>query len=121
MGDCLWPHDDSASPYRGRVRRLPPLVLAGAVLTTHAASAATAPKAEQRTWHGQQIHLYDALRAGWTGKGVVVAVLDGWIDRSHPDFGDRALLGANCTSGTCKPGLGADDHCGSEHGTHVAG
>jgi subtilisin family serine protease len=72
------------------------------------------------TWHGKQIHLYDAQPAGHEGRGVTVAVLDGWIDRSHPDFEGRALTGADCTSGTCVPGTGRDN-CGSQHGTHVAG
>jgi subtilisin family serine protease len=72
------------------------------------------------TWHGKQIHQYDAQPAGHEGRGVTVAVLDGWIDRSHPDFEGRALQGADCTSGRCVPGA-ARDNCGSQHGTHVAG
>jgi subtilisin len=83
-------------------------------------AALAAPAPVQQTWHGRQIHLYDAQRAGFTGRGVVVAVLDGWIDTSHPDFGGRVTGGADCTSGTCTATMGRDD-CGQEHGTHVAG
>jgi subtilisin family serine protease len=83
-------------------------------------AALAAPAPPQQTWHGRQIHLYDAQRAGFTGRGVVVAVLDGWIDTTHPDFGGRLRAGADCTSGTCTPTMGRDN-CGQEHGTHVAG
>jgi subtilisin family serine protease len=97
-------------------------VLPAALLATFALGVpvASASLGTQATWHGQQIRLYDAQPAGRSGQGVVVAVLDGWIDRSHPDFGGRALRGADCTSGTCVAGQ-TRDNCGSEHGTHVAG
>lgn len=74
----------------------------------------------QQTWHGNQIRMYGAQAAGRYGAGVTVAVLDGWIDRSHPDFEGRVLAGADCRSGTCRPGL-TRENCGSQHGTHVAG
>jgi len=83
-------------------------------------SPAHAALGVQQTWHGKQIKAYDAMAAGRYGKGVVVAVLDGWVDRSHPDFGGRALPGADCHTGTCVTSQ-ARDECGSNHGTHVAG
>lgn len=89
-----------------------------AALTTVPASAAGEPT--QRTWHGNQIRLYGAQGAGRAGAGVTVAVLDGWIDRSHPDFEGRVLPGADCRSGSCKAGMTAEN-CGAHHGTHVAG
>ena len=100
------------------IRRLLALALVAAALTTVPASAAGEPT--QRTWHGNQIHLYGAQSAGHSGAGVTVAVLDGWIDRSHPDFEGRVLAGADCRSGTCKAGL-TPENCGAHHGTHVAG
>jgi subtilisin family serine protease len=100
------------------IRRLVAVALVGAALTTVPASAAGEPT--RRTWHGNQIHLYGAQAAGHDGAGVTVAVLDGWIDRSHPDFEGRVLAGADCRSGSCKPGL-THENCGMEHGTHVAG
>src|SRR4051794_26694831 len=100
------------------MRRLLAFALLGAVLTALPAAGAGEPT--QRTWHGNQIPLYGAQGAGRSGAGVTVAVLDGWIDRSHPDFEGRVLAGADCRSGSCKAGL-THENCGAHHGTHVAG
>ncbi|MCU1600059.1 MAG: peptidase and in kexin sedolisin [Frankiales bacterium] len=100
------------------IRRALAAAFSLALLAVVPASAAGEPT--QRTWHGNQIHLYGAQAAGHSGSGVMVAVLDGWVDRSHPDFEGRVLAGADCRSGTCHPGL-VRQNCGSEHGTHVAG
>ena len=100
------------------IRRVLAAALVAAALTTIPASAAGEPT--QRTWHGNQIHLYGAQGAGRAGAGVVVAVLDGWIDRSHPDFEGRVLAGADCRTGSCKAGM-TTENCGAHHGTHVAG
>ncbi|MGW0753361.1 S8 family peptidase [Streptomyces sp. NPDC002587] len=56
----------------------------------------------------------EAWAAGYTGKGVKVAVLDTGIDVNHPDF-------AGLIDGTASfvPGEGVTDFNG--HGTHVAG
>ncbi|MFJ1967216.1 S8 family serine peptidase [Streptomyces sp. NPDC087903] len=56
----------------------------------------------------------EAWAAGYTGKGVKVAVLDTGIDVNHPDF-------AGLIDGTASfvPGEGVTDVNG--HGTHVAG
>lgn len=81
-----------------------------------AAAAGTAP---QRTWHADEATVPDARSAGRNGKGVVVAVLDSYVDRAHKDFEGRVLAGADCLGGTCVPGPAAADQC--DHGTHVAG
>ena len=73
----------------------------------------------QRTWHADQARVPDARTAGRNGSGVVVAVLDSWVDRSHKDFEGRVLAGADCIGGTCTDGPAATDQC--DHGTHVAG
>src|SRR3954453_5470739 len=91
-----------------------------ALLAMIAAVPGSAGEPTQRTWHGNQVHLYGAQAAGRYGAGVTVAVLDGWIDRSHPDFEGRVLAGADCRSGTCRTGL-TRENCGNEHGTHAAG
>jgi subtilisin family serine protease len=91
-------------------------VLACALLPGNAWAA----RSTQVTWAGSQIHLYPVLKAGYDGRGVTVAVLDGWIDTTHPDFQGRAHQSADCTSGTCTTSVGRDS-CGQNHGTHVAG
>ncbi|WP_405055813.1 S8 family serine peptidase [Kribbella sp. NBC_01505] len=59
-----------------------------------------------------QIGAPAAWAAGYTGKGVPVAVLDSGIDTSHPDLATQVMLAKNFTDD-------ADgDHNG--HGTHVA-
>ena len=96
-----------------RLRFLLPLLLLALVTPASAAG-----RAREITWHGNQIHMYDAQNAGRGGAGVLVAVVDGWIDGKHPDFEGRVLAGADCTSGTCVAGQ-TRDAC--THGTHVAG
>ena len=91
-------------------------VAAAALLTAAPAGAAPAP--EQRTWSTDAARVPAARAAGLDGRGVLVAVLDSWVDRAHPDFGGRVRRGADCVSGTCRPGQ-ARDAC--DHGTHVAG
>ncbi len=59
-----------------------------------------------------QIGAPAAWQAGYTGKGVTVAVLDGGIDASHPDLADRIAGKKNFTAGP------EGDQDG--HGTHVA-
>ncbi|MFF9767076.1 S8 family serine peptidase [Streptomyces sp. NPDC014636] len=54
-----------------------------------------------------------AWKAGYTGKGVKVAVLDTGVDTTHPDLKDQVVESKNFT-----PAADATDHFG--HGTHVA-
>ncbi|MFE2097742.1 MULTISPECIES: S8 family peptidase [unclassified Streptomyces] len=54
-----------------------------------------------------------AWAAGYTGKGVKVAVLDTGVDTSHPDLKDQVIDSKNFTAAA-----DAKDHFG--HGTHVA-
>jgi len=49
-----------------------------------------------------------------TGQGVVVAVVDDGVDRSHPDLAGALLAGRNVVS----PGRAVDP---GSHGTHVSG
>jgi subtilisin family serine protease len=81
----------------------------------------TAPSPQVARWNADQIDLAPALAPGRGGAGVTVAVLDTWVDATHPDFGGRVLAGASCHNGTCTPG-GTTTADGCEaHGTHVAG
>jgi subtilisin family serine protease len=61
-----------------------------------------------------QIGAPEAWRAGHTGNGATVAVLDSGIDETHPDLADAVVAAKDFTGGTTgvKDGLG--------HGTHVA-
>lgn len=90
-------------------------LLAGLALVPPASAAG---RSQDITWHGNQIKLYAAQATGRYGTGVVVAVLDGYVDGSHPDFEGRVRQGADCTSGTCVAAQAKD---GCTHGTHVAG
>ena len=94
---------------------VPAALLAGLALVP---AASAAGRTQDVTWHGTQIHLYDAQAAGRDGAGVVVAVLDSWIDTKHPDFEGRARGAVDCVGGSCRAGQ-VRDSC--THGTHVAG
>jgi subtilisin family serine protease len=91
------------------------IVVLGIVSGLPAAAAATQPS----TWNFREARIPAAQALGNDGAGVVVAVVDTWVDASHPDFGGRVLPGADCVSGACRPGPAAPDGC--YHGTHVAG
>ncbi|GGW31248.1 hypothetical protein GCM10010503_03670 [Streptomyces lucensis JCM 4490] len=60
-----------------------------------------------------QIGAPTAWRAGYTGKGVKVAVLDTGVDTTHPDLKTQVIESKNFTTAA-----DATDHFG--HGTHVA-
>ncbi|GGO83105.1 hypothetical protein GCM10012280_11270 [Wenjunlia tyrosinilytica] len=60
-----------------------------------------------------QIGAPDAWKAGYTGKGVKVAVLDTGVDDTHPDLSDRVVAKKNFSDSKNNV-----DHVG--HGTHVA-
>ncbi len=101
-----------------RLRSLALAAVAGLLLLPMT-SASAAPTPAQRTWNFDQVHVPAARNAGNSGEGVLVAVLDSWIDPAHQDFEGRVLAGADCVGGTCKPGPPPKDSC--DHGTHVAG
>ncbi|GAA1508347.1 S8 family serine peptidase [Kribbella lupini] len=59
-----------------------------------------------------QIGAPAAWQAGYTGKGVTVAVLDSGIDATHPDLSGRVVAAKNFTADPAADAVG--------HGTHVA-
>lgn len=89
-----------------------------------AAQAASASTASQpATWNATLADVPGAAGLANGGAGVTVAVLDTWVDQTHPEFGGRVLAGADCAGGTCRALSGssaAADGC-APHGTHVAG
>ena len=98
-----------------------PAAVAGGLLAllTSSAVPALAATPAQPTWHAKQAGVPDARSAGRGGEGIVVAVLDSWVDGAHPDLSGRVLPGADCLRGTCTPGPAGADRC--DHGTHVSG
>lgn len=68
---------------------------------------------QQPTWGYQHIKAPNALKLGYTGKGVKIAVMDTGINASHPDL---RVAGGISMIGDSSP---LTD--GNGHGTHVAG
>lgn len=93
-----------------------------------ATAGQVADTSQPKTWSFTQAQVGDAQQRGFGGKGVVIAVVDGFVDETHPDFrvdpggpgtASRVTTGANCRTGSCVRGSAPPDGCG--HGTHVAG
>lgn len=80
----------------------------------------TAASAYTGSWSDRLADLAGAAGIAGNGRGVTVAVLDTWVDVTHPAFGGRVAQGVTCTSGKCTPGADKPDAC-DPHGTHVAG
>ena len=109
------------------------LLAAGGTWWTPQAAAAAAgpsgacgPAGQPCTWnfspdagstHGADVYAGQGL--GREGAGVLVAVVDTWVDPNHPDFTGRVVDEADCIGGACKDHSYAPDSC--IHGTHVAG
>ena len=72
------------------------------------------------SWSDHLADLPGAAQLSGAGRGVTVAVLDTWVDRSHPDFGGRVAAGVSCTADRCSGVADNPDAC-EPHGTHVAG
>ena len=72
------------------------------------------------SWSDQLADLAGAGPLAGNGRGVTVAVLDTWVDVTHPDFGGRVSRGVTCTGTRCVPGADQPDTC-DPHGTHVTG
>ena len=94
------------------------LLIAG---TSGTALAGQPPSNGQGTWNFHQTRLTTTVQnAGQGGGGVVVAVIDTWVESSHPELRGRVLTGADCVGGACHaPTSSSRDQCG--HGTHVSG
>ncbi len=114
---------------KGRVtRRHGCLVLFAAVTAASAALAATAPAAsalppDSRPRSGDQWYI-DVLKIRQAhlttrGEGVVVAVVDGGVDASHPELAGQVLPGNGFGIDAAPDGSRDDDSYG--HGTSMAG
>lgn len=89
------------------------IVVVLAALTLAAAPAPNDPMVADQ-WHLPQVGTFDAWRAG-QGAGIVVAVVDTGVDRTHPDLQGRMTGGVDLVDRGTPP----DDPNG--HGTLVAG
>jgi len=95
--------------------------LAVSALTTMTLIAVAWPAAAvSGSWSDQLSDLVGAGPLAGNGRGVTVAVLDTWVDVTHPDFGGRVSRGVTCTDGRCVAGADEPDTC-DPHGTHVTG
>ena len=71
----------------------------------------------EKQWGLQRVKAPAAWKKGATGKGAVIAVLDGGVDLSHPDLRKNMMKGADFAVTPGCPGPQDEDG----HGTHVAG
>ncbi|MER7244257.1 S8 family peptidase [Kribbella sp. NPDC000426] len=105
-----------------KVSRQLPVINGAALTATKPAGVLSAPGIDKIWLDGKrkvtldqsvpQIGAPTAWQAGYTGKGIPVAVLDTGIDKSHPDLATQVVGEKNFTDAP------DGDHFG--HGTHVA-
>lgn len=74
-------------------------------------------KADEIPYGIKQIEAPKMWRHGEKGNGILVAILDTGIDRTHPDLESRILDGRNFTPESTED----DFNDNNGHGTHVAG
>ncbi|MBO8160333.1 MAG: S8 family serine peptidase [Thermosipho sp. (in: Bacteria)] len=71
-------------------------------------------------WGLEALDVEQAWNAGYTGKGVVVAVIDTGVDGTHPDLVGQVIEGYRPLTDEVLE-AGTDSSYGGAHGTHVAG
>jgi serine protease len=73
-----------------------------------------------RQWGLEQVHVPAVWARGARGAGVMIAVIDSGLDRSHPEFAGKIVPGGGDFVGASDGGCpGPEDENG--HGTHVSG
>jgi subtilisin family serine protease len=71
-------------------------------------------------WGLEALNVKDVWDMGYTGKGVIVAVVDSGVDGTHPDLKGQVIEGYRPKTGEILP-ADTDSSFGGAHGTHVAG
>ncbi|KAF2957283.1 hypothetical protein AS159_09680 [Thermotoga sp. Ku-13t] len=71
-------------------------------------------------WGIRKVKAPEAWELGYTGEGIIVAVIDTGVDGTHPDLQGQLVEGYRpLTDETLPPA--SDSSFGGAHGTHVAG
>ena len=71
-------------------------------------------------WGIRKVKAPQAWELGYTGEGIIVAVVDSGVDGTHPDLQGQLVEGYRPWTGeTLSPSM--DSSFGGSHGTHVAG
>ena len=95
--------------------------------TAVATAGAAAPAYYVYQWNVRSVNAPAAWAAGYDGRGVRVAVIDGGIDNTHQELAgavdvaaSRSFVPASSATDTCGPAFNCDIGA-FWHGTHVAG
>ncbi|WP_052295995.1 S8 family serine peptidase [Pseudothermotoga thermarum] len=92
-------------------------------LKAKAISSAAQPKDEEFwkwLWGARKVKAPEAWNLGYTGAGIIVAVVDTGVDGTHPDLQGQLVTGYRpLTRELLSPDM--DSSYGGSHGTHVAG
>ncbi len=71
-------------------------------------------------WGIRKVKAPEAWELGYTGEGIIVAVIDTGVDGTHPDLQGQLVEGYRPSTGETLP-PDSDSSFGGAHGTHVAG
>jgi len=79
------------------------------------------PNLEEFNWGSKMVKAHQAWKMGYTGQGVVVAVIDTGVDMSHPDLINQCIGGYAPYSHTLLAPATDNSQGVETHGTHVTG
>lgn len=71
-------------------------------------------------WGIRRVKAPEAWELGYTGEGIIVAVIDAGVDGTHPDLQGQLVEGFRPLTDEILPAA-SDSSFGGAHGTHVAG
>ncbi|MEA3432645.1 MAG: S8 family serine peptidase, partial [candidate division WOR-3 bacterium] len=79
------------------------------------------PDLEEYNWGSRMVKAPEAWAEGFTGDGVVVAVVDTGVDMSHPDLINQCIGGYAPFTDTILAPATDNSQLAETHGTHVSG